>query len=106
MNTGMKNPTGYRQRKVSRRSCETARLCAAFFSMSSKKMMTARLSKTQTNRALRNYSLLHRCNMTDGDFANGLTLDRRLNLYCTTSGDGKYGYAVVFEIARKHYNFL
>jgi len=44
--------------------------------------------------------------MTDGDFANGLTLDRRLNLYCTTSGDGKYGYAVVFEIARKHYNFL
>jgi uncharacterized repeat protein (TIGR03803 family) len=45
-----------------------------------------------------NYSVLHRFNMTDGDYPNGLTRDSEGNLFGTTSGGGKYGYGVVFEI--------
>jgi uncharacterized repeat protein (TIGR03803 family) len=45
-----------------------------------------------------NYSVLHRFNMTDGDYPNGLTRDGEGNLFGTTRGGGKYGYGVVFEI--------
>jgi uncharacterized repeat protein (TIGR03803 family) len=45
-----------------------------------------------------NYSVLHRFSMTDGDYPNGLTRDSEGNLFGTTTGGGKYGYGVVFEI--------
>jgi len=45
-----------------------------------------------------NYSVLHRFSMTDGNYPNGLTMDSEGNLFGTTTGGGKYGYGVVFEI--------
>ena len=45
-----------------------------------------------------NYSVLHRFSMTDGNYPNGLTMDGEGNLFGTTTGGGKYGYGVVFEI--------
>jgi len=45
-----------------------------------------------------NYNVLHRFDMTDGDFPNGLTMDSQGSLYGTTTHGGKYGYGVVFEI--------
>jgi uncharacterized repeat protein (TIGR03803 family) len=42
--------------------------------------------------------VLHRFNMTDGDYPNGLTRDSEGNLFGATTGGGKYGYGVVFEI--------
>ncbi len=44
------------------------------------------------------YSVLHKFNGTDGDYPNGLTMDKQGHLYGTTTGGGKYGYGVVFEI--------
>jgi len=44
------------------------------------------------------YSVLHRFNLSDGDFPNGLTADSQGHLYGTTRLGGKYGYGVVFEI--------
>lgn len=46
------------------------------------------------------YSVLHRFDMTDGNYPNGLTMDSEGNLFGTTTGGGKYGYGVVFEITR------
>ena len=43
-------------------------------------------------------SVVHRFNMTDGDFPNGLTMDSQGRLHGTTTHGGKYGYGVVFEI--------
>ena len=42
--------------------------------------------------------VVHRFNMTDGNFPNGLTMDGEGNLFGTTTGGGKYGFGVVFEI--------
>jgi len=44
------------------------------------------------------YSVLHRFNLTDGDYPNGLTADSQGNLYGTTRLGGKYGFGVVFEL--------
>ncbi len=44
------------------------------------------------------YSVLHEFSDTDGDYPNGLTMDKHGNFYGTTTGGGKYGYGVVFEI--------
>jgi len=44
------------------------------------------------------YSVLHKFNMTDGDYPNGLTADSQGHLYGTTRLGGKYGYGVVFEL--------
>src|ERR1700676_1113457 len=45
-----------------------------------------------------NCTVVHRFNMTDGNFPNGLTMDSQGNLFGTTQAGGKYGYGVVFEI--------
>jgi len=43
-------------------------------------------------------TVLHQFNWTDGTYPNGLTMDSQGHLYGTTTGGGKYGYGVVFEI--------
>jgi hypothetical protein len=45
-----------------------------------------------------NCTVVHRFNMTDGNFPNGLTMDSQGNLFGTSQAGGKYGYGVVFEI--------
>ncbi len=45
-----------------------------------------------------NCTVVHRFNMTDGNFPNGLTMDSQGNLFGTTQAGGEYGYGVVFEI--------
>jgi uncharacterized repeat protein (TIGR03803 family) len=44
------------------------------------------------------YSVMHQFTGPDGDYPNGLTMDGKGRLYGTTSGGGKFGYGVVFEI--------
>jgi len=45
-----------------------------------------------------NCTVVHRFNLTDGNFPNGLTMDSQGNLFGTTQVGGKYGYGVVWEI--------
>ena len=42
--------------------------------------------------------MAHQFKGTDDNLLNGLAMDRKRNLFSTTTFDGAHGYGVVFEI--------